>query len=241
MTGVRSTAQFTWLGAVVLYVLATACSRQSQSTTGDTASAPGSVAGTVSGNAVMVRGTIASVSPSELTISSDTGTVTITLAKPVHVFVRQPGTIADVKPNSFVGVTSVKQPNGSERATEIHIFPEELRGLGEGSHMMAQRTGGGGGGEASRMTNGAVSGQRMTNGAASPSRMSNGSVASRNGSTLVVQYAGGSQTITVPPETPVTEIKTASRPLAAGDQVVVPATKAANGSLSADKVLLSGR
>jgi hypothetical protein len=91
------------------------------------------------------------------------------------------------------------------------------------------------------MTNGAVSGSRMTNGAVSGSRMSNGNVASTNGSTLVVQYAGGSQTITVPPNTPVTEIKVVSKALAAGDRVVIPATRAADGSLSTNRALLTRR
>jgi hypothetical protein len=69
--------------------------------------------------------------------------------------------------------------------------------------------------------------------------MSNGNVASTNGSTLVVQYAGGSQTVTVPPNTPVTQIKQVSKLLAAGDQVVVVATKRSDGSLVSGKALLT--
>lgn len=91
------------------------------------------------------------------------------------------------------------------------------------------------------MTNGAVTGSRMTNGAASQSRMSNGSVASANGSTYVVQYAGGSQTIKVPPKTPVTEIKSTSKTLAAGDQVIILAKRGADGSLTANKGMLAGK
>ncbi len=49
-----------------------------------------------------------------------------------------------------MGVTSVKQADGTELATEIHIFPEELRGLGEGSYMMNLTAGG----DNNRMTNG---------------------------------------------------------------------------------------
>ena len=104
--------------------------------------------------------------------------------------------------------------------------------------MMTPGTGGGGGG---RMTNGAMSGSRMTNGMASPSRMSNGSVANANGSMLDVQYSGGSQKITVPPNTSVTEIKATSKKLAAGDQVIVLAKKGADGSLSAGRALLAGK
>jgi len=91
-----------------------------------------------------------------------------------------------------------------------------------------------------RMTNGAVSNSRMTNGTAA-SRMSNGNVANANGSTLDVQYAGGSQRVTVPPNTAVTQIKATSKRLATGDQVVVPAKKGAGGSLSTNRVMIAGR
>ena len=57
----------------------------------------------------------------------------------------------------------------------------------------------------------------------------------------LVQYAGGSQTITVPPKTPVTEIKATSKTLAAGAQVVILAKRGADGSLTANKGLLAGK
>jgi hypothetical protein len=171
---------------------------------------------------------VESVSATSLVIKTDTGSVTVKLTAPLKVYAREQGKLADVTDNSFIGVTTVKQTNGAELATEIHIFPEELRGMGEGSRMMTQASGGGG----SRMTNGAVT--------ASQSRMSNGSVASANDSTLVVQYAGGSTTVTVPRDVAVTELKATPRSLKAGDQVVVPVTKQADGSLSSDKVLLAG-
>ncbi|GAC1410342.1 MAG: hypothetical protein NVSMB53_04160 [Gemmatimonadaceae bacterium] len=101
--------------------------------------------------------------------------------------------------------------------------------------MMAQTAG------ASRMTNGNVSASRMTNGTSSQSRMSNGNVSSTNGSSLVVQYAGGSQHVTVPPNTPVTELKIAPRVLAAGDQVAVSAKKAPDGSLTTDKAISTAK
>jgi hypothetical protein len=90
------------------------------------------------------------------------------------------------------------------------------------------------------MTNGNVSASRMTNGTAQ-SRMSNGSVSSTNGSSLVVQYAGGSQNVTVPPNTPVTELKLSSKNVAVGDQLAVMAKKAADGSLTADKAVSTAK
>lgn len=214
-------------------VMVVACNRDSGSANSDTTTVQSAPAATDS--AVNVRGTVASVSATSIAVKTDTGTVTIKVAPPFQVYDREPGKLDDVKDNSFVGVTTVKQADGSEQATEIHIFPEELRGMGEGSRMMTQNPAGG------RMTNGAVSPSRMTNGAATQSRMSNGSVASANGSTYVVQYAGGSQTIKVPPKTSVTEIKTTSKRLAPGDQVVILAKRGADGSLTANKGLLTGK
>ena len=186
---------------------------------------------------IMLRGTVTSVSANQLVLKSDTGAVTVTLTQPFHVYSRVPSDLSHVKEGSFIGVTTVKQPDGSERATEIHVFPEELRGLGEGSRMMsADRAAG-----PSRMTNGNVSASRMTNGTASQSRMSNGNVSSTNGSSLVVQYAGGSQNVTVPPNTPVTELKLSTKNLAVGDRVAVPAKKAPDGSLTADKAVSTGK
>jgi hypothetical protein len=210
-----------------------ACSRESGSANSDNSAVQGVPA--AADSAANVRGTVASVSATDIAIKTDTGTVAIKITPPFQVYDREPGKLADVKDNSFVGVTTVKQSDASEQATEIHIFPEELRGMGEGSRMMSENPAGG------RMMNGAVSNSRMTNGAASQSRMSNGSVASANGSMYVVQYAGGSQTIKVPPGTPVTKIKATSKALAAGDQVVILAKRAADGSLTASKGLLAGK
>lgn len=186
---------------------------------------------------ILLRGTVTSVSANKLVLKSDTGAVTVGLVQPFHLYSRAPSDLSHVKESSFIGVTTVKQADGSERATEIHVFPEELRGLGEGSRMMAPDTSRG----PSRMTNGNVSASRMTNGTASQSRMSNGSVGSTNGSSLVVQYAGGSQNVTVPPNTPVTELKLVSKNLAVGDQVAVMAKKAADGSLTADKAVSTAK
>jgi hypothetical protein len=236
---------FTIVPALALIVAG--CSKASDSAKMDTsapqgAPAVGSSAVTPAADSMsMIRGTVTRVSSSEVVLKSDSGaSVTVRVAAPLQVFSRGPGDLAHVTQNSFIGVTTVKQPDGAERATEIHVFPEELRGLGEGSRMMTAPGGAapsGGGSAASRMTNGSVSTPATSSGTAA-SRMSNGSVASTNGSTLVVQYAGGSQTVTVPPKTPVSEIKLAAKPLAVGDQVVFVATKASDGSLTSSKALV---
>jgi len=212
------------------------CNSKADSTQ-DTTQLAQSAAATNPDAPIMLRGSVVSASATQIVLKSDTGAVTVAVAQPLQVYTRAASDLAHVKENSFIGVTTVKQADGSERATEIHIFPEELRGLGEGSRMMAPSTSD----AASRMTNGNVSASRMTNGTASQSRMSNGNVSSTNGSTLVVQYAGGSQNVTVPPRTPVTELKPSSKALAAGDQVAVLAKKAPDGSLTADKAISTAK
>jgi hypothetical protein len=213
-----------------------ACSKgseyaQSDSSATDSAATRGS-------DTTMIRGTVDTVSATKLVIATAQGNVATAVSGPYKVYERAPAKLSDVKDNVFIGVTTVKQPDGSERATEIHIFPEELRGLGEGSRMLPQTASGG---SANRMTNGAVTQSRMTNGTAAPSRMSNGKVASSSGSTLVVQYADGSQTVTVPPNTPVTELKAVSKKLAVGDQVVIVATKNPDGTTTVTRAMLAGK
>jgi hypothetical protein len=173
-----------------------------------------------------VRGTIAAVSDTALTVTTATGAQQVQIVAPLRVYTRTTSDLAHVTPNSFVGITSVKQPNGSERATEIHIFPEELRGTGEGSRMMDQ-----------------AAGSRMTNGAVSPSRMTNGSVKSTAGggaTTYTIQYQGGTQTIEIPAGVTVTSIVPAQTKLAVGTSVVVLAHPGADGRPSASTVMLTG-
>jgi hypothetical protein len=179
----------------------------------------------------IVRGTVKDVSDSVLTLSSPSGDVRVAVTQPLKVYSREPGDLSRVTDRSFVGVTSVPQPDGSQKATEIHVFPEELRGLGEGSRPMGQQAGGG----RSTMTNGNVASSRMTNGA----RMTNGTASGAAGGTITVEYSGGSQTITVPANVPVTVIAPTSTKLTSGASVVVPAKKQSNGTLGASLVILA--
>jgi hypothetical protein len=71
-------------------------------------------------------------------VNSKTGPVKIRLGSPLQVYRDIPSDLAHVNSSSYVGVLSFKQPDGSERAKEIYIFPEELRGTGEGSFLLNQ-------------------------------------------------------------------------------------------------------
>jgi hypothetical protein len=188
--------------------------------------------------ATPIRGTLAGVTDTTLTVSSPSGEVRVRIVPPLRVFTRAPSDLAHVTPTSFVGITSVAQPDGSQRATEIHLFPEELRGTGEGSRLMAQTAGSAG---RSTMTNGTVAPSRMTNGTVSGSRMTNGTVrAGSGGTSFTVEYQGGSQTIAIPPGVTVTAITPTQEKLSPGASVVVLTSKTPDGSLSASTVMLSG-
>jgi hypothetical protein len=189
-------------------------------------------------SATPVRGTISAVSDTALTVTTATGSQQIRVVAPLHVYTRAESDLAHVTPNSFVGVTSVAQPDGSERATEIHVFPEDLRGTGEGSRMMEATSGSA---VRSKMTNGSVAGSRMTNGSVAGSRMTNGTVGSSSGGTkITVQYKGGTQTIDVPAGVSVTAIAPTQDKLAVGANVVVIAKSDASGKPSTSAVMLTG-
>jgi hypothetical protein len=207
--------------------------------TATTAAAPtgAAAAGSASASDITpVRGTLAKVSDSVLTVSTASGDVRIRVESPLHVFARVPAKLASVTPNSFVGVTSVAQPDGSERATEIHIFPEELRGTGEGSYLMTGQGGNDSSHAKRTMTNGTVSASAKTG---APPRMTNGTIASKAGESLTVDYRGGSRTIMIPPEDSVTALAPSEAKLVSGARVVVLGKKQPNGSMRASSLVLA--
>ena len=127
----------------------------------------------------------------------------IQLAGPPQVVSVVPSSRAQIKPGAFLGIASVTQPNGTQRAAEVVVFPEAARGSGEGSYdwdLPAAAKG------HSKMTNGTVS-QSMPH-AAPHSRMTNGTVSRQAGSSaLTLSYKSGSgtgtQALTLPPNIPV--------------------------------------
>ena len=83
---------------------------------------------------VRVRGTVEAVDGPVLTIKSRDGQTSYKVKMTDNVAIRGviKAALADIKENSFIGVTGMPQPDGSQKAVEIHIFPEALRGTGEG-------------------------------------------------------------------------------------------------------------
>ena len=84
---------------------------------------------------IRVRGTIERVEgPIYVIKARDGAEPKLTVADKPSIATLVKASLADIKQNSFVGVTSMPQPDGSQRALEVHIFPEAMRGTGEGHY-----------------------------------------------------------------------------------------------------------
>ena len=176
-----------------------------------------------------IRGTIQSVDREALTVATSAGSVRVRLSPSTAVTRVVRSDRAQITDGSFLGITSVTDPDGSQRAVEVHVFPEAMRGAGEGSYGWDWP------GESRRST--------MTNGTAVASKMTNGTVtAQASGSSLTIEYksdaGGGSQTITIPPGIPVVALEPGqSGDLQPGVHVFVVATRSSDGVLTADRVV----
>jgi hypothetical protein len=153
---------------------------------------------------------------------TDGSNLSFRLASDARLMARQPARLADLKAGGFIGCTAVPGKGDALRATECHIFPESMRGAGEG-HYPWQDPG-------STMTNGNVA--TMTNGAVQTAS------GSAQGVRLKVEYKGGQQWVEASAQTEVTRIAAlAPEQIKVGAHVTGAVRQAANGS--AEAVFLS--
>ena len=174
-----------------------------------------------------VLGKIQSFTGNSLDVATPSGVVHVTVTQPLATYKQIPSDLSHVTSNSYVGVPSVQQADGTELAKQVIIFPKELRGAAEGSVL----TDAPGATTHSRMTNGSVSKP-----AVSHSRMTNGSVEKGGSSTLVVRYQEGSQTISIPAGVPVTLVAKEAVTLGVGDVIYAPTEKMPDGTLTTNKI-----
>ena len=126
-----------------------------------------------------VRGTIEGVEGSTLKVAGTGGdTLALHLTDGAKIVVASKASLADIKPGAYVGIANQVGAGGKQDAIEVHIFPEAMRGTGDGQRAWDL-------GKSSRMTNGAVGKQ----------------VTAVDGQTLDITYKGGQSTITVKPDT----------------------------------------
>ena len=175
-----------------------------------------------------VLGKVQSFTDSSLDVATPTGVIHVKVTQPLATYKQIPSDLNHVTSNSYVGVASVQQADGTELAKQVIIFPKELRGAAEGSVL----TDAPGATAHSRMTNGSVSKP-----AVSHSRMTNGTVQKGDSSTLVVRYQDGSQTISIPSGVPVVMVAKEPVTVSAGDTVYAATEKLPDGTLTTNKVL----
>ena len=176
-----------------------------------------------------VIGKVQSVTESSIDVQTGSGMVHVNIKQPLTTYKQIPSDLSHVASTSYIGVASTEQPDGTELAKQVIIFPEELRGAAEGSVLTDPP----GATTHSRMTNGSVSRP-----AASRSRMTNGTVQKGSGTTLVVRYQDGSKTISVPANVTVTQVAPEKVTLAAGDTIYLTTDKVPDGTLTTDKILV---
>ena len=154
---------------------------------------------------VHVRGTIQAVDGQMLDVKGrDGATVKLKLADDVKVLAVDRKSMADVKQGVFVGITAMPQPDGTQKAVEVHIFPEVTRGTGEGHRpwdLMPNST----------MTNANIE----------------SAVTSSDGQELVLKYKDGEKKFTVPAnvEVVIFDPTAAVADLKPGEKVFVVADK----------------
>ena len=180
--------------------------------------------------AAHIRGTIASVSASSLTVTTSSGSTVVALSPKTRVVGALPATIADVKTGTFIGTANV--PNGAAaRALEVVVFPAAMKGAGEGDYPWDLPSGGG---AHSAMTNGTVAehkGSSMTN--ATVTSMSS------NGVRVVdVAYKGGTKRIAIPPNAPIVRLAPGAPALLAHGAHVFVVAVPTGGKLGAAVVIV---
>jgi len=175
-----------------------------------------------------VLGKVQSFTGSSLDVATPEGVVHVTVTQQLATYKQIPSDLSHVTSNSYVGVASVQQADGSELAKQVIIFPKELRGAAEGSVLLDAQ----GATTHNRMTNGSVSKP-----AVSRSRMTNGTVQKGASSTLVVQYQDGSQTISIPAGVQVVLVAKEAVTLSAGDTIYAATEKLPDGMLTTNKIL----
>jgi len=162
-----------------------------------------------------LRGTIEGVAGDELALKLRDGEeLKLRMAGDMRVVGIIKSSLSDVKVGSFIGTTTVPGPDGSQNAVEVHVFPESMRGTGEGSRPWDLRPN-------STMTNATVA----------------ETVAGNDGHTLMVKHKDGEKKVVVNPDTPVvTYVPADKSELKAGAKVIAFIKKLPDGSLETDRV-----
>ncbi|UPK34704.1 hypothetical protein IVB18_43005 [Bradyrhizobium sp. 186] len=162
-----------------------------------------------------VRGTIETVDSDTMQVKSRSGEdVKLHIASDLRVAGITKVSLADIKTGSFIGATTVPGPDGGQNAVEVHVFPESMRGTGEGSRPYDLKPN-------SSMTNATVA----------------ESVVGNDGHTLLIKYKDGEKKVFVSADTPVvTYVPGEKADLKAGAKIIAFVKQLPDGSLEANRV-----
>jgi hypothetical protein len=162
-----------------------------------------------------VRGTIEAVDGDVLAVKSRSGEdVKLHMTGDMRVVGIAKISLDDIKVGAFIGTTTVPGPDGEQKAVEVHVFPEDMRGTGEGSRPFDLRPN-------STMTNATVA----------------QTVASNDGQTLTIKYKDGEKKVAVSPGTPVvTYVPADKSDLKAGAKVIAVTKKLPDGTFETNRV-----
>jgi hypothetical protein len=162
-----------------------------------------------------VRGTIEGIDGDVVAVKSRAGEdVKLHMTSGMRIVGIVKISLADIKVGSFIGATTVPGPDGSQNAVEVHVFPEAMRGTGEGSRPYDLRPN-------STMTNATVA----------------ESVAGNDGHTLLVKYKDGEKKVVVSPETPVvTYVPADKSDLKEGAKIIAFVKQLPDGSFETDRI-----
>ena len=173
---------------------------------------------TPKGKPVTIRGKIASIDGQNFKITTSSGDVLVRVPENARVGGVAAAQLSDISAGSYVGATATKQADGNLRALEVHIFPEEARGTGEG-HRPWDLT------PDSTMTN------------ANVEKVEQVSVEKVQGPLLTLKYKGGEAKVFIPPGTPIVKNVPADRSLLKpGAGVYIPAVRGDDGTVTAIRV-----
>jgi hypothetical protein len=162
-----------------------------------------------------VRGTIEAVEGDVLAVKARSGEdVRLQMTSDIRIVGITKIALADIKVGSFIGTTTVPGPDGVQNALEVHVFPENMRGTGEGSRPYDLRPN-------SSMTNATVA----------------ESVVGNDGHTLMIKYKDGEKKVLVSPETPVvTYVPADKADLKPGAKVIAFMRKLPDGAFETNRV-----
>ncbi len=165
---------------------------------------------------VRVRATVEKLDGNKLMVKMASGQdTTINLADNFRVLGIEKTTIGDVKVGNYVGVSSMPQTDGTQKAIHVHIFPDAMRGTAEGHVPWDNRPG-------SMMTNAAVE----------------TTVAGNDGQTLTVKYKGEEKKVVVPADAIIVKYVPGDKALlTSGAKIFIAgAARQPDGSLNAANV-----